>query len=62
MEWSRNSLGNGICDLECMTRECNYDTSPELFEDYNLNENFEQYSDCKSTWLTAWPSGWAGDV
>ena len=62
MEWSTNFLGNGICDLECMTRECNYDTSPDELEGRDINnQDFEQYSDWEFDWLATWPPGWAGD-
>ena len=25
MEWSKDSIGYGICNLECMTLDCDYD-------------------------------------
>ena len=47
MEWSNNSLGDDICDLECMTPDCNYDTDPAFVEEGDYpSDYFEQFSDC----------------
>ena len=46
MEWSINSLRNEVCDIECMTPECNWETSLEfLVQADDLHANFEIQSD-----------------
>ena len=63
MDWPYASLGDGNCDLACMTPSCNFDTAPV---DIGLEESpvdyFERSSDCRQIWLdTEWPSGAPGD-